>query len=55
MVEESEDVSDRISVCNQYLQRDEEGTVEGILREVATDWWKMRSSLVENTVIWSRC
>jgi Domain of unknown function (DUF384) len=29
MVEESEDVSDRIDVCDQYLRRDEEGTAEG--------------------------
>jgi len=29
MVEESEDVSDRINDCVQYLRRDEEGTAEG--------------------------
>jgi tRNA nucleotidyltransferase (CCA-adding enzyme) len=29
MVEESEDVSDRINECVQYLRRDEEGTAEG--------------------------
>jgi hypothetical protein len=29
MVEESEDVSDRINECVQYLRRDEEGTFEG--------------------------